>query len=168
MANYHDGSTHSTKSVIYKWNGVKFNKFQEIATEIAKGCTAFEINNVTNIAFANYYNSQQKYSVQSAVFKWSGGHLVKLQSLQTHGAFDVKSVNIKGHTFLPFACHYSGSSYNIDSLIYKWDGTRFVLFQSIPTRGAFAWCPFEISGHTYLGLANYYDSSQKYNAQSAV
>ena len=101
----HDGSTRSIKSVIYKWNGVKFNKFQEIATEGALGCTAFEINNVTYIAFANHYNSQQKYSVQFTVFKWSGGHFVKLQSLQTYGTFDVKSVNINGHTFLSFACN---------------------------------------------------------------
>ena len=168
VANHHDGSTHSTKSVIYKWNGVKFNKFQEIATEGALGCTAFEINNVTYIAFANYYNSQQKYSVQSTVFKWSGGHFVKLQSLQTYGAYDVKSVNINGHTFLAFACYYSGSSYNTDSFVYKWDGTKFVLFQSIPTRGALAWHPFVISGHTYLGVANFQSGSQKKNIQSAV
>ena len=168
LANYYDGSTYSTKSVIYKWNGVKFNKFQEIATEGALGCTAFEINNVTYIAFANYYNSQLKYSVQSTVFKWSGGHFVKLQSLQTYGAYDVKSVNINGHTFLAFACYYSGSSYNTDSFIYKWDGTKFVLFQSILTRGALACHPFVISSHTFLGVANHYDSSQKYNTQSAV
>ena len=168
VANYHDGSTRSIKSVIYKWNGVKFNKFQEIATEGAMGCTAFEINNVTYIAFANYYNSQQKYSVQSTVFKWSGGHFVKLQSLQTYGAYDVKSVNINGHTFLAFACYYSGSSYNTDSFVYKWDGTKFVLFQSIPTRGALAWHPFVISGHTYLGVANFQSGSQKKNIQSAV
>ena len=168
VANHHDGSTHSTKSVIYKWNGVKFNKFQEIATEGAKGCTTFEINNVTYLAFANYHNYQQKYSVQSTVFKWSGGHFVKLQSLQTYGAYDVKSVSINGHTFLAFACHYSGSSYNTDSFVYKWDGTKFVLFQSIPTRGALAWHPFVISGHTYLGVANFQSGSQKKNIQSAV
>ena len=119
VANYHDGGTYSTKSVIYLWNGVKFNKFQEIATKVARGCAAFGINNVTNIAFANYYNSQQKFSVLSTVFMWSGGHFVKLQSLQTYGAYDVKSVNNNGHTFLSFACFYSGSSYNIDSFIYK-------------------------------------------------
>ena len=83
VSNYHDGSTHSTKSVIYKWSGSQFNKFQEIATEGAMGCEAFVINNNTFLAFANYYNSQQKYSVQSTVFKWSGGHFVKMQSLQT-------------------------------------------------------------------------------------
>ena len=74
VANYYDGSTRSLKSVIYKWSSSKFNKFQEIATEGAVGCTAFVISNDTFIAFANHYNSQQKYSVQSTVFKWSGGH----------------------------------------------------------------------------------------------
>ena len=168
VANYYDGSTRSIKSVIYKWSSGKFNKFQEIATEGAMGCTVFVINNDTLIAFANHYNSQQKYSVQSTVFKWSGGHFVKLQSLQTYGTFDVKSFTINGHTFLAFANYYSGSSHNTDSFIYKWDGGRFVLFQSIATRGAQAWYPFVISGQTYLGVANHYDSSQKYNTQSVV
>ena len=168
VANYHDGSTYSIKSVIYKWSGGKFNKFQEIATEGTMGCAVFEINNVTFITFANHYNSQQKYSVHSTVFKWSGGHFVKLQSLQTYGARDVNSVTINGHTFLAFANYHSGSSYNIDSFIYKWDGNKFVLFQSIPTRGACAWHPFVISGQTYLGVANYYGNSQKHHTQSVV
>ena len=167
VANY-DRSTLSTKSVIYKWSSGKFNKFQEIATEGAMGCAAFVINNDTFIAFANHHNSQQKYSVQSTVLKWSGGHFVKLQSLQTYGAHDVKSSTINGHTFLTFANYHSGSTTNTDSFIYKWDGGRFVLFQSIPTRGAVAMHPFVISGQTYLGVANFYDSSQKYNTQSVV
>ena len=168
VANYHDMSTHSTKSVIYKWSNGKFNKFQEIPTEGALGCTAFVINNDTFIAFANHYNSNQKYAVQSTVFKWSGGHFVKVQSLQTYGAHGVTSVNINGHTFLAFANYYSGSKNNIDSFIYKWDGSKFVLFQSIPTRGAIAWHPFVISGQTFLGVANYYGDLQKYNTHSVV
>ena len=168
VADHYDMSIYSTKSVIYKWSSGKFNKFQEIATEGAMGCTAFVINNDTFIAFANYYNSQQKQSVQSTVFKWSGGHFVKLQSLQTYGAYDVKSFIINGHTFVAFANYYSGSNHNIDSFIYKWNGGRFALFQSIPTRGALVMHPFVISGQTYLGVANYYDSSQKQNTQSVV
>ena len=162
VANYY------TKSAIYKWMSGKFNKFQEIATEGARGCSAFVMKNDTFIAFANHYNAQQKYSVQSTVFKWSGGHFVKLQSFQTYGAWDVKSFNINGHTFLAFANYRSGSSTNTDSFIYKWGGSRFVLFQSIPTRGALVCHPFVISGQTYLGVANHYDSSQKYNTQSVV
>ena len=152
----------------HKWGSGKFNKFQEIPTEGALGCAAFVINNDTFIAFANHYNSKQKYAAQSTVFKWSGGHFVKLQSLQTYGAHGVNSVNINGHTFLAFANYYSGSKFNIDSFIYRWDGNKFVLFQSIPTRGATAWHPFVISGQTFLGVANYYGDSQKHNTQSVV
>ena len=168
MANGYDGSTYSTKSVIYQWKNNQFNKFQEIGTEGAYGCTAFKMKKDTFITFANYYNSQQKYSVQSTVFKWSGGHFDKLQSLQTYGARDVKSFNINGHTFLAFANHYSGRKYNTDSFIYRWDGNKFVLFQSIPTRGALAWHPFVISGQTYLGVANHHGDSQKHNTHSVV
>ena len=162
VANYYDGSTYSINSVIYKWNNGKFNKFQEIPTEGAASCSAFVINNVTFITFSNHYNSKQNYAVQSNVFKWSGGHFVKLQSLQTYGALGVNAVNINGHTFLAF-----GSKRNTDSFIYKWDGNKFVLFQSIPTRGALSWHPFMISGQTFLGVASYHDDSQKYS-QSVV
>jgi len=168
VANQYDGSTTSTKSVIYKWSSGKFNSFQDISTKGAFGCTAFVINGDTFIAFANQYSSQNKYSVESTVFKWSGGRLVKLQSLQTYGVRDVKSFNINGHTFLAFANFYSGSKHNIDSFIYKWNGSKFVLFQSIPTRGAIAWCPFVISGQTYLGVANHHADSQKHNTKSVV
>ena len=168
VANFHDGSTYSTKSVIYKWSNGKFNKFQEIPTEGCLECSAFVINNDTFIAFANHYNSNQKRAVQSTVFKWSGGHFIKLQSLQTYGARGVTSVNINGHTLLAFANYYSGSKYNTDSFIYRWNGNKFVLFQSIPTRGAMAWHPFVISGQTFLGVANYHGDSQKYNTQSVV
>lgn len=89
VAGHHDGSTYLTKWVIYKWNDVKFIKSPEIATDGAMGCKA---------------------EVQFGVFKLSGVHFVKLQSLQSHGAYDVKSVNINGHTFIAFACHNSWSS----------------------------------------------------------
>ncbi|CAH3148008.1 unnamed protein product, partial [Porites evermanni] len=182
VANHYDGTyqldskvyqwngklTYSTKSVIYKWSGGKFNKFQDIPTEGATGCTAFVINGDTFIAFANHYNSQHKYSVQSTVFKWSGGNFVKLQSLQTYGTRGVKSFNINGHTFLAFANYYSEGKRNIDSFIYKWNGNKFVLFQSIPTLGAIAWYPFVISGRTYLGVANQYGDSQKHKTPSVV
>ena len=121
------------------------------------------------MAFANYYNDSQERAVRSTVFKWSGGHFVELQSLQTYGAWGVNSVNINGHTFLAFANSYNGSKYNINSSIYRWDGNKFVLFQSIPTRRARVWHPFVISGQTFLGVANnYHGDSQNYNTQSVV
>ena len=168
VSNFNDGSTFSTTSVIYKWGGIQFNKFQEIATEGALGCTAFSIDNDTFLAFANQFNPQQKYSVMSTVFKWSGVHFIKVQSFQTYGARDVNSFKVNGHTFLAFANYYSGSKHNIDSFVYKWNGNNFALFQSIPTRGAIVWHPFVISSQTFLSVANHVDDSQKQNTQSVV
>ena len=168
VTNYFDGKSGSIRSVIFKWRSGKFSKFQEIPTERAAGCVSFVINSVTFIAFANQYNSQQKHSVQSTVFKWSGGRFVKFQSLQTYGADDVKSFKINDHIFLAFANHYSGSSHKTNSFIYKWDGNMFHLFQSIPTLEARTLYPFVISGQTYLGVANAYFSSKKPYTQSVV
>ena len=147
-------NTDSTKSTIYKWKDNHFEKFQEIGTKKAKASTAFVINNITYVVFANYRSSQEEYSVKSLIFKWSGESFVEYQSLQTYGAWDVKSFNINGTTFLAFASKRNENNYNIDSFIYKWDGSHFISFQSIPTNGANAWHPFVMCGLTFLGVAN--------------
>ena len=145
-----------TNSTIYKWEVNQFKKFQEIEPERPMGSTAFVINNETFIAFANRRKSGEGNSAQSPVYKWSvnNNSFVKVQTLQTYGAFDVKSFTHNGVTFLAFANLHDRRITNIDSFIYKWNGSRFVHFQSIPTRGATAIHPFEICHETYLGVGN--------------
>ena len=158
--------THMTslKSIIYKWNNNQFEKFQEIGTEKAMASTVFAINNKTFIAFANFYSSQHRNTVQSTLFKWTGGSFVKVQSLQTYGAWDVKSFTINGSTFLAFANSYNDGNSTLDSFIYKWNGSHFVLFQSIPTRGAMALQLFVMCNQTFLGVANYWGKPVVYQA----
>ena len=161
-ANYrHDTLGYRINSVIYKWKNNKFEKFQEIGTVGAEGCTAFVINSETFIAFANHYDNS--YRIDSTVFKWSGESFVKIQNLQTTGAYDVKSFNINDDTFLAFANFRNGEyTFNVYSSIYKWDGSKFILYQSILTNGAFAWHPFVICGETFLGVANWRGNSVVY------
>ena len=168
VSNYYNDTTHFVNSVIYKWKDNQFETFQGIGTAGAAASSSFMINNDSFIVFANHYNTEKRYSVHSTVYKWSGGHFVKLQSIQTYGAWYVKSFSNNGHTFLAFANHYDGSKYSIDSFIYKWDGSKFVLFQSIPTYGALSLYPFVMCGQTFLGVANYYGDNQGFNTQSAV
>ena len=169
VANFHNDTTHFINSVIYIWKDNRFEKFQEIGTEGALSSTVFVINNETFMVFANTHNSKDGYSVHSSVFKWSGGHFVKLQSLQTYGAGDVKSFNNDGDTFLAFANERNKSNSNIDSFIYKWDGNKFVLFKSISTHAAVDWHPFVMCDQTFLVVANFFDESlQKYNIPSVV
>ena len=169
VTNSNNGYSNSINSVIYKWNNSQFESFQEIGTEGAQGSTAFSINNETFIAFANYKNQQQGFSVQSTVFKWSGQHFFKQQTLQTYGATDVKSFNIDGHTFLAFANSKNARKNNIDSFIYKWDSSTFVLVQSIPTREAQSWHTFVMCGQMFLGVANKRnDDGKGFNSLSVV
>ena len=155
VSNSYDGTTRSVNSVIYKWDENQFNSFQEIRTEDATASTTFTIKTETFLVFANRRSDKQGYSVQSCVYRWSVDSFVKLQSLQTYGAYDVKSFQDNGDTFLAFANWRKGNSYDIDSFIYKWNGSMFVLFQSIPTHGARAWEPFSICDETFLAVANY-------------
>ena len=155
VTNYNDELYPPTKnSIIYKWEVNQFKKFQEIETERAIGSTAFVINSETFIAFANHVKSGEGFSVQSPVYKWSVNSFVKVQTLQTYGAHNVKSFTHYGETFVAFANSNNGKSSNIDSFIYKWNGSRFVHFQSIPTRGARPMHPFEICDEMFLGVAN--------------
>ena len=168
ISNHYDGSSHSTNSFIYKWNSKIFTKIQDIATEGAINAETFAISNETFIAFANHFNSQKQYSVQSAVFKWSGKQFVKLQSFQTYGAREVKSFSDNGSTFLAFANYRHGVQHNINSSIYKWNGSHFVLFQSIPTSGATGLHPFMMCSQTFLGVANHFDDDDRYNTKSVI
>ena len=155
VTNCYDGTTRSLNSVIYKRGENQFNRFQEIRTEDATASTTFPIKTETFLVFANRKRVNQSYSVQSSVYKWSGDSFVKLQSLQTYGAYDVKSFSDNGETFPAFANWRKENSYNIDSFIYKWNGSRFALFQSIPTHSARAWEPFSICGETFLAVAKF-------------
>ena len=155
-------NTGSRKSTIYKWKDNHFDKVQEIGTKKATASTAFAINNITYIVFANYQSSQEGDSVKSFVFKWSGESFVEYQSLQTYEAWDVKSFNINGTTFLAFANTKNGNNYSIESFIYKWNGSNFIFFQSIPTYKARAWHPFVMCGQMFLGVANQKENSVVY------
>ena len=168
ISNHYDDSSHSINSFIYKWNSNKFEKIQDIPTEGAVSSETFVISNETFIAFANHGTTQKQYSVQSAVFKWSGRQFVNLQSFQTYGALDVKSFSDNGSTFLAFANFRHGVQRNINSSIYKWNGSHFVLFQSIPTRGAAGLHSFMMCSQTFLGVANHFDDEDRYNTKSVI
>ena len=168
ISNYYDDSSHSINSFIYKWNSSEFEKIQEIPTEGAVSGEIFVISNETFIAFANHFTTQKRYSVRSAVFKWSGQQFVKLQSFQTYGARDVKSFSDNGSTFLAFANFKHGGQHSISSPIYKWNGSHFVLFQLIPTRGAAGLHHFMMCSQSFLGVASYFDDGSYYKTISVV
>ncbi|XP_078346098.1 uncharacterized protein LOC144631525 [Oculina patagonica] len=168
VSEYHDGSTQSIDSFVYKWKKGRFVKYQNIPTNGAMACDSIEIANETYLVYANHYHPKKKYNIESNVYKWSGGHFLKSQTIQTQGAHGAKFFHVSGHVFLAFANYYTGSNYNTKSPIYKWDGAKFTLFQEIPTRGAMELCPFEVNGEKFLAIANHHGDSAGYSVRSVV
>ena len=168
FAEYHDDSTYSIDSFVYKWKKRSFVKYQNIPTDGTMACDSIVIANHTYLVYANHYHPQKKYNIESKVYKWSGGHFLKFQTMQTQGAYSAKFFRVSGHVFLAFANQYTGSNYNIKSPIYKWDGAKFTLFQEIPTRGASELCPFEVNGEMFLAVANYHGDSAGHSVRSVV
>ena len=143
-------------------------KYQNIPTDAARACDSTVIANDTFLVYANYYHPQNKLNAESSVYKWSGGHFLKFQSIQTQGVYSAQFFRINGHVFLAFVNYYTGSKYNTNSPIYKWDGVKFTLFQEIPTQGAMDIHPFEMNGEMFFAIANYHGDSAGYSARSAV
>jgi len=156
-------------SSVYKWKQRRFVKYQNIPTDDAKACDSTVIANDTFLVYANHFHPEKQYNyTESSVYKWSGGHFIKFQSIQTQGAYSAKFFRINGHVFLAFANSFTGSKYNTNSPIYKWDGVKFTLFQEIPTQGALDIHPFEMNGEMFFAIANHHGDSAGYSARSVV
>ena len=168
VAEYHDGSTTSIDSFVYKWKQGRFIKYQNIPTDGARACDSTVIANETFLVYANSYHSQKKYNSESSLYKWSGGHFLKFQSVQTQGAYSAKFFRVHSHIFLVFVNHYTGSKHNTKSPIYKWDGIKFTLFQEIPTQGAREMYPFETNGEMFFAVANFHGDSGRHSVRSVV
>ena len=168
ISQYHDGSTFSIDSFVFKWKSGGFVKYQDIPTHGAMACDSFVIANETYLVYTNYYHPQKKQNTESNVYKWSGGHFVKFQTMQTQGAYSAKFFQVHNHVFLAFAFFYTGSSYNTKSPVFIWDDTKFTLFQEISSPGAIELHPFEINGAMFLAFANHEDENAGYLSRSHV
>ena len=151
VCNLYDTKKERINSTIYKWTNI-FEKYQEIQTEGGRASATIVMNNESYIAFSNDA-APFWASASSFVYKWSGKHFVKLQTLETYRAMDVKSFYINDHAFLAISRQTEGKL-DSSSFVYKWNGSHFVLFQSIPTRGARALHSFVMCGQTFLGVAD--------------
>ncbi|XP_027052515.1 thrombospondin-type laminin G domain and EAR repeat-containing protein-like [Pocillopora damicornis] len=150
VAEFHDRSTYSVDSSLYKWKRGRFEKYQNFPTHGGVACDSIVIANDTYLVFANQRSPQGNHDAESTVYKWSGGHFLKFQTMKARGSFSTKFFQVGDHVFLGFA-----SSRSTKSPLFKWDGSKFTLFQDIPTRFAMELCLFEVNGDVFLAVANY-------------
>ena len=91
VAEFHDRSTYSVDSSLYKWKRGRFEKYQNFPTHGGVACDSIVIANDTYLVFANQRSPQGNHDAKSTVYKWSGGHFLKFQTMKARGSFLVPS-----------------------------------------------------------------------------
>lgn len=132
------------QSMIYKWNGKKFNLMQTINTSSANDFESIAINGKYYLIVANSFNT-------SDIFQWDGKQFNLYQSLQTKDARDVEPFELNGHHCLAVA-NLAG-----DSEIFEWDmkDNQFKPFQTIATQAARYWSFVKYKHNAYLISSNF-------------
>uniref|UniRef100_A0A3B3RLE7 Thrombospondin type laminin G domain and EAR repeats n=1 Tax=Paramormyrops kingsleyae TaxID=1676925 RepID=A0A3B3RLE7_9TELE len=146
-------------SVIYKWDGGRFEPYQNISTTEALAWKYFTVDKKMFLAVADSRGHGEGGQELSAIYKWSPRKLrfLHYQTLETHCARDWEAFQIQGEAFLAVANHRAGdNNHNIDSVIYKWNpGTKaFEVNQTIQTSGAYDWEFFTVGPYYFLVVAN--------------
>lgn len=136
-------------SHIFKWDGERFVKLQDIAA-VGADVEHFKINGSTYLALTGPF-SRGEYTY---IYKWSGTRFELFYRLPTEErAYGVKALSVDGSSFLAVA-RWSADS----SLIFRWNGTQFELFQEVPSRKARDWItitsPFMSREKTYLAIVS--------------
>ena len=136
---------------------------QEIATSGAVDWEAFEIDNVTYLAVANYADDDDGLNTMSRIYRHSNvsNQFELAQEIATSGGRRLKTFVMDGVTHLAVANYIDDSGYNIMSTIYRHSNVsgRFELMQEVATSGAHDWESFLIKGTTFLAVANYCNGS---------
>jgi len=148
-----DGGTHNINSVIYKWNGTKFDEFQSVPTNGISYWEYFAIDDKHYLAASNW-RSNTSFSVDSKIYEWNGTQFGEFQTIPTHGANDWEFFTVGNDHYLAMANSQDNSIFDKNSVIYRWEGANFSEFQTIPTHRAYDWEYFSIDDKHYLIVAN--------------
>lgn len=137
-----------------------FTLHQEILTTGGIDWESFTVDDESYLVVANSANNggpNDRYQVDSIVYKWDGSNFVQHQVIPTSGAIDWESFQINGTTYIAVAFHVKTAYIQeTESIIYEWNANdeEFVVLQSITTQSAWDWESFEIDGIKYLAVAN--------------
>jgi hypothetical protein len=99
-------------SKIFRWNGERFEPFQEIRSRWAYNWHAFEIDGIHFLAHADH-------AAVSRLYRWDGTGFTEHQDLAEAGARAFASFDADGHHHLVVACLTGPSR------LLRWDGSHF-------------------------------------------
>lgn len=171
VANQEDSDKDKNKrdidSIIYRWDGTEFVRFQAIPTHAARDWESLTIDGTPYLAVANNQMDKSR-AAASKIYGWNGTDFSEIQSVLTYGAHDWSSFTAEGETYLIVANNKTDETPSVDSDILMWNGSAFSEVASIPTQGVRDWEAFTLDGRTYLAAANDDDEYEEVNILSRI
>lgn len=124
-------------SVIFAWDGSRFEPFQEIPSQWAYNWHHFT-------AGGGHYLAHADHVVPARLYRWDGVAFVEHQELVERGSRAFATFTAGGGLYL--ACAVLDG----DSRLFRWDGARFAAHQVLPGAGGRELAVVEQGGETYL------------------
>jgi hypothetical protein len=143
-----------TNSMIYEWNGERFQPFQKISSQWGYSFQSFRIKGDYYLAFADHLK-------QSTLFRWDGTQFKEYQVFKGDGGRAFEYFTIDNISYLAYA------NIKSDSVIYQWNGKQFVKYQALQEAGGRNFTYFALDGKDYLLKVNFITGGRT-NPQSAL
>ena len=114
-------------SVVYEWNGDRFEPFQRFPTFAAKQWTHFTVEDRHFLGLAQgvWLPHTRAETRPSVIYEWDGTRFAELQAIPSKWAYNWHPMEIDGAFYLAHADHVD------PSVLYRWDGARFVPHQDL-------------------------------------
>jgi hypothetical protein len=121
---------HSPISVIFEWDGVKFQEFQTVKSAWGYNWAFFECAGEYFLAYADQTEASQ-------ILKWNGKAFESFQVLEGKSGRAFCFFQADGKNWLAFACLHD------NTVLYEWNGTNFSNHQIISGPGGreMRWMP---------------------------
>ena len=141
--------SYAVDSIVYEWNGDRFQPFQRFPTFAAKQWTHFMVEDREFLALAQgvWLPHARAETRPSIIYEWDGTRFVELQTIPSKWAYNWHPVEIDGDFYLAHADHVDPSA------LYRWDGARFVPHQNLIDKCGRAFAHFTADGTVYLACA---------------
>ena len=129
-------------SVVFEWDGAKFQPFQEIPSKWAYNWHFFELEGQCYLAHADNRDP-------SRLYRWDGERFVEFQTLTESEGRAFATFSVDGRTYL--AC----AVIDADSLLYRWEGGKFVRHQVLTGKGGREFALVQDDAGLYLIRVNF-------------
>ena len=133
------------ESIVYIWNGSRFEPYQSFPGFAAKQWRHFTVGGEHFLALAQ--GVAMPGSLPSRIFRWDGEQFLPFQEILSQWGYNWHAFTIDGIHFLAYADHLAPSH------LYHWDGERFVVHQELAPEHCRAFATFHADGDHYLLVA---------------